>query len=287
MARPASRDRLRATLTTRVEVAPHETECLTLTQGRRKHEDEECLVRVALDARGKAPNLLSAPECNIGLGDSRAAARRKRMLFRTKLRHVWADHSFEPLVGNLNCPIAVAVVAKVRHPTDNVRASDAVRATIPRVGITCPSTIIRYVATAVAPIRSAASSTYADIASETDVRMSPRKYAPTTVTQSRVSIFAATKRKRGCVETVTVKNGWGFAEVTGDLTQIHRTILDAISASDGERFIRRVTDRGELEVAVSPHALLRILGHDHPGARDFKWLEEMIDDLRTVGFVPP
>ncbi len=114
--------------------------------------------------------------------------------------------------------------------------------------------------------------------------MSPRKYAATTVTQSRVSIFAASKRKRGYVETVMVKNGWGFAEVTGDLTQIHRTILDVIIASDGERFSRRVTDRGELEVAFPPHALLRILGHDHPGARDFKWLEEMIDDLRTVRF---
>jgi len=109
----------------------------------------------------------------------------------------------------------------------------------------------------------------------------PLKYAATTVTQSRVSIFAPSRRPSG-VRTVVVENAWGRAEVTADLTQIHRDIIDLLVGSD--EFVRRQNPDGSLDVAFAPHALLRMLGHSHPGKDHIKWLRSMFEDLRLARF---
>ncbi|MHB8571242.1 MAG: hypothetical protein ACYC97_13735 [Metallibacterium sp.] len=106
-------------------------------------------------------------------------------------------------------------------------------------------------------------------------------YASTTVTQSRVSIFAPSRRSQG-VRTVHVANAWGDADVTGDLNQIHRSILDYLIGHAG--WLRRRLRNGSLDVAFAPRELLRLLGHRHPGQSNVTWLETMFEDLRIARF---
>lgn len=106
--------------------------------------------------------------------------------------------------------------------------------------------------------------------------------APTTVTQSRIAIFAPTIRARADHHAI-IKNSWGEVEVSGDLNQLHRSILDFLISHEGLNWERK-EEAGKLYVRFPHTGMLRLLGYNAPGSDGKKWLEDQFEKLRKARF---
>lgn len=102
------------------------------------------------------------------------------------------------------------------------------------------------------------------------------KLPSTSATESRVPIFAPTSRLGRQIEH-RWKNQWGEMELTGKLTQIHRSILDVILSN--ARFVEM--ECGAVVCLISKYELLSRLGKKD-GGTERRWLENKLEELRTA-----
>lgn len=95
---------------------------------------------------------------------------------------------------------------------------------------------------------------------------------------SRLPVFAPVERRGRIERTVTVTTAWGEVSVTGRLTQLHRSLLDAAIAT-ALPDASHPTEDGGVTLVCDPYRLCRMMG---TSTWDYEWLESLLRDLRRA-----
>ena len=93
---------------------------------------------------------------------------------------------------------------------------------------------------------------------------------------SRLPVFAPVDRRKPVERTVSQKKPWGEVSVTGRLTQLHRSLLDAAIAT---ALKWRATEDGGVLLVCDPYRIKRLMVTK---SWDYRWLESLLEDLRRA-----